>query len=397
MSELICAKCNTHSPEHALYCQQCGQPLVCKHCRAPLPPTARFCMECGQSIPERSNSEPSYVGIASTTPPGYNRLKIHETLDTREVDLLLSNDAVKDIRDVIPLLVDKRPSPRFTRSMGNQMQQADLVEVTPEAPPAQPQLPAASLPPLTSPEGIWAIFQEHEGKFIQEKQDLKAAHKKDYIIRLAHLYLCARHQHGEEKVPCDDVFKILDEAGVKDTRRSLYISKSGIRVDENKTFRITLDVRNRAQKYLAQALDPNLPEGWLPGTELRSANNHTKKTTKKPSEDTIVAAWVSHDTTKELIRTIPHKTIDTMTVQNKALFALYCFSKLGVATETQLSQICQYLYKAFQIQVLSTSLPGPLGKAVDKKPALATFRKGSGYRITDSGVTHIEQLLQPSK
>jgi hypothetical protein len=271
------------------------------------------------------------------------------------------------------------------------------VEVTPEEPPAQPQLPAASPSPITPTEGIWAIFREHEGKLTQERGDLKAANKKDYIIRLTHLYLYARHQLGDERVPRDDAFKILDESGVKDTRRLIYIRESGIRVEENETLYITLDGRDRAQKYLAEALDPNLPEGWREGVESRSTNNHAKKTPKKPSEDTTVAAWVSHDATKELFSIIPHKTLDTMTVQNKALFALYCFSKLGVATEAQLSQISQYLYKAFQIQVLSTSLPGPLSKAAEKKPALATFRKGSGYRITDSGVTHIEQLLQPSK
>lgn len=209
----------------------------------------------------------------------------------------------------------------------------------------------------------------------------------------------ARYQLGDDKVPRDDVFKILDEAGVKDTNRSRYISESDIRTDENETLRLTLDGRDRAQQYLTEALDSQAAEGWRQGAESRSASSHLKKSAKKGSEprsstDTVVAGWISHEVTKELVRTTPHSIIDTMTVQNRALFALYCLDKIGITSEVQISQISLYMYKAFQIDVATDSIPKALAKAVDNKPAYATYRKGLGYRITSSGTEYIEKQLK---
>ena len=191
MSEMMCPRCNGQSPENALYCQQCGQPLRCKNCQAQLLPAARACIQCGQLITERSNSEQFYVGMG-IVPPGYNRLKLHETPDIRDLDLVVSNEAIEQIRDFFPPLVGNRPLGRPNITVDRQtQQQTDLVEVPSEVPPSQPQLPAISSHPIASNKGIWEIFRDHEGRLTQERCDLKAASKRDYIIRLAHLYLYA--------------------------------------------------------------------------------------------------------------------------------------------------------------------------------------------------------------
>ena len=400
MSEMICLRCNGQSPENALYCQQCGQPLRCKKCQAQLLPTARACIQCGQLIAERSDSEQFQVGIVSV-PPGYNRLKMHETPEVRDLDLIVSNDAIEHIRDFFPPLVGNRPLGQRSSTLDHQtQQQSDLVEVASEKPPIPHQLPVASSHPVASHvEGIWEIIRNQDGRLTQEKDDLKATNKRDYIIRLAYLYMYARYRIGDEKVPREDVFKILDEAGVKDTHRSTYINESGIRSDENETLRLTLDGRVRAQQYIAEVLDSQLPEGWPKGAETYSANNRAKKQAKKGSEqrsniDTVLAGWVSHEMTKELARTASHSTLDTMTVLDRSLFALYCLDMIGVTAEVQLTQITRYLFEAFQIQVAPTSLPKALSKAVENKPAYATYRKGSGYRITSSGKEYVEKQLK---
>src|SRR5712691_5178043 len=147
MSEMICSRCNAQSPENALYCQRCGQPLRCKNCQEQLLPTAHACIQCGQLIPERSNSEQFDVGIVSV-PPGYNRLKLHETPDVRDVDSIVHNDAIEHIRDFFPPLVGNRPAGRAnTNGDHRTQQQTDLVEVAPEMPSPHPQLPAASSHP----------------------------------------------------------------------------------------------------------------------------------------------------------------------------------------------------------------------------------------------------------
>lgn len=399
MSEILCPNCNAQSPENALYCQQCGQPIRCKECGTALLSTAHVCIRCGKLIPERSTNGQFQIGV-NTVPPGYNRLKMHETPDVRDIDLIVHNDAIEHIRDFFPPLVGNRPSGRRNNPINQQVeQQTDVVEMPSALPAPQPQLASTSSQATVSQEGIWQIFRDRDGRLTQERRDLKATTKRDYIIRLAYLYMFARYRIGDENVPREDVFKILDEAGVKDTHRSTYINESGIHTNENDNLWLTLDGRERAQQYIAEVLDPKLPEGWPKGAESHPASNRAKKPAKKGSEqhsssDTEIARWISHETTKELARTITHSIIDTLTVQNMALFALYCLDKAGVTSEVQISQISQYLFLAFQIQVDRHNLPKPLAKAVDSKPALATYRKGSGYRITSSGIDYIEKLLK---
>lgn len=397
MQELVCTRCNIQSPEHALYCQQCGQPLRCKQCGTPLLSVARACIQCGKLIPERSNTEQFYTGAIST-PPGYSRLKWHETTEVRDFDLIIANDSIEHVRDFLPILGDNSLSKRSKSSVDHELQQqTELVEVTQDVPPVRPQLPAASSQTTASQEGIWEIFRNREGRLTQERRDLKAANKKDYIIRLAHLYLYAKYQLRVEKVPRDDVFKILDESGFKDTRRSAYILESGIRSGENEMLYLTLDGRDRANKFLTEALDPTLPVGWPDGVESRSVNSRAKKPIKKDGDDAVIMEWTTHPTTAELAQLASHSVIDTMSEQNRALFALYCLHKVGITKEVQVSQISSYLYKAFKIQLAATNLPRALAKSVKNRPALAIHRKNHGYQITDSGIEHIEKLLQSGK
>lgn len=399
MTEVVCLLCNAQSPENALYCQQCGQPLRCKDCRAELLPNARACIQCGKRIPERAITEQFSIGIG-IVPPGYNRLKLHETPDVRDLDLIVSNEAIEHIGDFLPPLVGNRPkgihnSPTLHHQA---QQQTELMEVTSEIPAPQPQLPAVASQVAAPQEGIWEIFRNHDGRLTQERLDLKATSKRDYIIRLAHLYMYARWHNGEEKIPRDDVFKILDEAGVKDSNRSKYVHELGIRSDENETLRLTLDGRDRAQQYITEIFDPQAAEGWRPNSESHATSVRAKKVSKKggdqhKSTDIGLVEWISHELTKETVRTTPHSIIDPMSVQNKALFALFCLDKVGVKVEVQISQISQYLYKAFQIQVAADSMPKALIKAVENKPAYATYRKGVGYRITSSGIEYVERIL----
>ena len=405
MSEIVCLICNAPSPENALYCQQCGQPLRCQNCQNVLLPNARACIQCGKTIPERSSNDQFYLG-ASTVPPGYNRLKLHETPDVRDVDLTVSNEAIANIGDYLPSLIGNRPKGRHDSSMDHQPpKQPDLVEVTSEIPTPQPQLPAAVSRPVSaenSPDqGIWQIFRNNEGRLTQERLDLKAASKRDYIIRLAFLYIYARWLLNEEKVPRDDVFKILDEAGVKDTNRSKYIAASGIRSDENETLRLSLEGRNRAQQYIVEVLDAHGAEGWLPNQQARPTSSRVKKSNKKSSEqhisvDADVTKWVSHEETKVLVSAIPHSIVDNLSTFNKALLALYGIYKADTEQEVPVASIVKYLYKAFKVQVKAQTVSKKFydeRKEKTSKASFVTFVEGQGYQITPSGREHIENLL----
>lgn len=369
-----------------------------------LVPNARACIQCGQLIPERSGNEPFQVE-APVVLPGYSRLKIHETPEVRDLDLVVANEAIEHIKDFFPSLAGGRPLGQF-KSTVNSQAQLPLVEVDVETPSLQPQLPAAQTPHLSAKHStnqkIWEVFRERDGKLVQEMLKLKASSKRDYVIRLASLYLYAQECRGEERVPRDEIFRILDEAGVKDTNTSTYIYGSGIRLDEEtETVRLTLEARIKAQQYLTDIFDSDVPDGWYPRSPTRSANGHAKKPAKRGSErhsgsDALVAEWVALPKTQELNQKYSQTITGKFSAENKALFGLYCLDKAGVTTEVQPTLLSKYLYSAFQLKVPPDGIR--FRGALRKIPAHVVRKEESaGYRITPSGITHMEQLLQSSK
>src|SRR5260370_41325714 len=112
MSEILCPLCNAQSPENALYCQQCGQPIRCKECGTELLPTAQACIRCGKLIPECSTNGQLQIGMHAV-PPGYNGLKLHEPSDVRDVDWIVHNDAIGHIRDFFSPIRCNLPSVRL--------------------------------------------------------------------------------------------------------------------------------------------------------------------------------------------------------------------------------------------------------------------------------------------
>lgn len=406
MSEIICPQCHAQSPDSAFYCYRCAQPLVCKNCKTLLVSEARACSQCGQLIPERSNNEQRYTGIVATTLPGYSHVKWDETLTERHLDAMIDNNAIGQL---LPLLVGSRPLGQFKSAVDSQAQQTALVEVDAETPPSQPQLPAAtqSPHPTTEPpaeQRIWEVFRERDGRLMQEIVELKAVplNKKSYVIRLVSLYLYANELKGEERVPREEVFRVLDEANVKDTNTSRYIYGAGIRLDEEtETMRLTLESRTKAQQYLAEIFDPDVPDGWRPGSSTHPANGRAKKQTKRSGErhnesDTLVAEWVAREKIQELNQEFPQNITGTFSVEDKALFGLYCLDKAGVTVEIQPTQLSKYLYTAFQLNVPADSIR--FRKALKNKPPYVARKEDSGsYRITPAGIAHVERLLQSSK
>lgn len=411
MTEIVCLYCNAQSPESALYCQHCGQPLRCKDCGTQLLLKARVCIHCGKRIPERSANEQFHE--MNTVPPGYNRLKLHETPDVREVDLTMSDQAIAHIGDLLPTLIGNRPKGRHDSSVDHQTQkQSDLVEVTSEIPahPLQPQLPAAPLPPVVikdfSKDIIWEIFRKQDGGLLkQDIQKLKATSKKDYTVRLVYLYLYAKLQLGEDTVSRTEIYTILDSVGLKDGNTANYINQAtGISSDSNETLRLNYDGRSQVQQYITDAFNSELTDGWYPGLDTRSATSRIKKPSKKHTEqynndaaDADITKWTSHEETKALVSVIPHNTIVNLSVFEQALLALYGIYKAGTEKEVSIASIVKYLYEAFQVQLKSSTISKTFFRIredkTSKMSSFVNFREKHGYRITPSGRQHIEDLL----
>ncbi len=411
MTEVVCLRCNAQSPETALYCQQCGQPLRCKECRAVLLPNAHACIQCGKLILERTADEQFNVGIG-TVPPGYNRLKLHETPEVRDLDLIVSNEAIEHIGDFLPSLIGNRPKGNHNNPVVDDraQQQAGMVEVTPGIPSPQPQLPAASSPPTlskNSSEGlIWEIFRKQDGGILKlDIKGLKASSKRDYTTRLVYLYLYAKFLLDEDNVSRTEIYAFLDNVGLKDNNVSTYIAQAHGVSSEDGTLRLTFEGRKKAEQLIADIFNPDLEDSWPPNADTRSTGTRIKKSSKKSSEhqsavDANVAGMVSHPLSKELAETIEHATIVTLSLVDKALLALYGIYRTGKEQEVPLASIIKYLYDAFEVPVQSNALSSALYKAREEKTAKASymnFRDGHGYKITQSGRKYIEDSLKLKK
>src|SRR5260370_36131531 len=133
--------------------------------------------------------------------------------DVRFVDVIIHNYDNEDIRDFLPQLVGNRASGQRNNPIDQQVeQQKDVVEVPSALLAPQPQLAPTSSQSTVSQEGIWQIFRDRDGRLTQERRELKATNKRDYIIRLAYLYMVARYRISDEKLPREGGFKIRDEA-----------------------------------------------------------------------------------------------------------------------------------------------------------------------------------------
>ncbi len=402
MSEIVCLICNAQSPENALYCQQCGQPIRCQNCQEILLPTARACTKCGKLIPERAGNEHLSIGTRSL-PIGYNQLEFHETPEGRDITAIVSNDAIVYIGDILPSLLGNRTKAYQSSSGEHQSEkQPDLVEVTSETPPMQPQLPAATSHPTPSEPGIWDIFHKTgDGALKQDISQLKASSKKDYTIRLVYLFLFAKRQLGEESVPRTDVYTILEDANLKDgnTARSLN-SASGISFDGNDTLRLNLGGRQTAEQYIKDVFNSDLPDGWYPGVETHSTSTRPKKQNKKSADqqnsvDVEVAKWISHEGSKSVVDKVPHEKINELSMMDKTLLALYGISEAGVKQLVSVASIVRYLYKAFQVEVNPRTVSKTIYEEKKRKAAKASYltSDGHGWEISPSGRKYIEKLL----
>jgi len=419
MSDANCPYCDAGVPDKANYCPMCARPLRCKDCGYPLVLNANACMACGKLVRVPGTEDGAINFGVVHVPDGYNRLRVHSTPDVHDVDLLASDAAIERVSELVPQLIGNQ----FERRMhthGGITEQAGarpMVEEPQEAIPAhgimaQPQLPPAQ--PQISPEfgalvdgtnkGIWRIFSNQEGRLIQDSTRLKATSKKDYTIRLVVLYLYARLELGDDKVSRSDVYVMLGEAKVKDGNTATHLKEdSDIRPIDGDYLRLTADGRIRAQQYIADALNPDLPDVYPTGSDGHTKVGRARKVADKGTETSHeldeIAKWV--ESTRALQREIDHAAFSDAKwgTKEKALLGLYGIRQAcGSDREVSSGQISVYLNRAFELPAVADHIRKALDRVVaDNKNNLVIHGAGGVYRITQSGVKVVQALLASGK
>lgn len=407
MSELTCPRCHAElDDENDPFCDICGQPIRCPDCNTLFRPEARFCKKCGKPISGLASGTQPFPAISIA--PGYNHLKVDETPTEFHAEMLVTNEAIREIRDWIPQRTGIRMPMRHTDASNNHQDgRGTVVEVVSEhANPGVPQLPAASEQPavpmsdLLPEDAIWKIFHKLDGgKLRQVNMKLKASTKKSYTIRLICLYLFAKELLNEEKVPREEVYAVLQHATVKDGNQAAYISQDdGILTVDKDCLQLSDAARIRTYQYIAEVSNSELKDGWYPGMEA-GANKHPKgpgKRKKSGDKNANVDQLVAHEETKALAATIAaqHTAVVKWQVLDKALLGLYGIFKVDKEQEVIASLIAAYLHDAFSIPAKEDSIRPALYKAAQNSdPNIIASRDGQGYRITQSGCNYIEEKL----
>src|SRR6478672_851130 len=127
-SKMECPTCQTHNPEGAKFCFNCGTTLAidCRNCGTRLTANARFCFNCGTPVatPSPASAQPAEQGPGSKPPsPGQNEpiSTRHSASDTSSIADPVVDTSLARLQQYIPKeLLSKLETARATRSMAGE-------------------------------------------------------------------------------------------------------------------------------------------------------------------------------------------------------------------------------------------------------------------------------------
>jgi len=305
MGETLCPCCGGGSPDEALYCMRCGEPIKCKNCGAGILANARACIQCGTPISERESGDHQFSG-GSLVPPGYNRLRVHEKADVYSYDAEFvfsdtfgqqtgTGEVVARLGGIGDRASPSRPIPQRPSTMPS------VVEVDGQQSPL-PQLmagPNAAPPPSSGastgrqdavhPEeqAIRAVFAEHDGTLTLQLLDLKATSQTDYTLRLVHMFLYARKTlFGDPSTLRSEVYEVTEFANLPHDNVAVYLSRDGATTKSanGESLSLNLSGLEHARKCLLEIVDP-APHAYPPaGKWLPSADTHVAPKSRKAAK-----------------------------------------------------------------------------------------------------------------
>lgn len=397
MEDKKCLNCNTLLPENAAYCHKCGQAThqYCQYCNEELQPSAHFCNKCGKAVSNHYNGQNN--NSANSLAPGLSHFEFLETSQEVKLNCALTDIAVEKLGAEIFHRIDTFHSRHqngnnATIVSSEEMKIVDATPLIPEAKQTQSDPPTNR---SSNQRSIWDIFVKSDDEIILDVPNLKATNSKDYILRAAILYLYAKLDLKEDKIPRAEILKFIRKIGCKDTNASRYISNSPAIDPHGNMLRLNADGRAKAEAYIADIFNEEREDNWHPGSD-----NHTKtskqksspKTSPAKSKDEAILPFVSHPESQKL-KSLSHEVVNKLSLLDKSLLALYGISKYDAEKEVSPAIIVDYLYKVFQVvngeAVIRKALWREKGKS-------RYFTYKDGYRITPTGAKYIEDKLKIS-
>lgn len=415
MNEIVCPHCGAISPEEALYCMKCSEPIRCKNCGASILADANACIKCGTLVFERESGRRRF-SEAPIIPPGYNRLTVHQKAESYQydADFVFSDTVGQQTGAFVSHLAGFGAPASASRPIPQppQPQMSNVVEVANQQ-QAFPQLEADSgqttgLGVVYSPahngvmtpdNAIREVFAERDGKLTLLQSDMKTENSTqvEYTLRLVHVFLYA-HQVllGDPNASRAEVYELTDFAGLPRENVMSYLARDSAIERKGDALSLKMAGIEHARKCLLEIVDPLTVGKYLPSTGSGKPTTRGKRSPKRIGdtqiEDNQMVVLVQHLETRALVQDISHDVLSDMGVLDKVIVALYGLYKAGHQEEVYYSTIATYLYDAFQIKVSTESIRSSLRTAMSHHNKYVVHKDGEGYRITPSGLNYVDAL-----
>ena len=265
------------------------------------------------------------------------------------------------------------------------------------------------------PQVLQSIFTVRDDRLLFDTTALKAKSRRDYVKRAVYLYLLGSEALGRPSVPRGEITEVLKERRVYDSNASGFLSTDPkLRRDED-SIELTGESRAEAEQYAKDVSDSSLSDKWRPGKQ--NSQKSTAKQSGASQEDAggtqsapkkskgagegrqphgqVMASWLSSLKDSELKAKDIHKALQDAVLADKGLIALWSLHKIANVKDTVAAgRLVTFLEDGFDVQVHRGNLERALGNLKKKESHLLISGGGTKYKITHSGVEHVEKMLQ---
>lgn len=263
-----CPSCDNELPERAIYCPSCGTQAKCKTCRDILDPKARFCVSCGTPVGEDSqlkNERTSHPDRKSL----HNIIEFSEDAKSRHFRAEVTDTAIDSVSQPLALFLGSRIGKQVNRSQrqtnnADEAAAAGADDVREYEDDSHRVIEGAkTLPVGTDLEVLRRIFRRtNDNKLKLSDSRLKQDSQRDFVKRLAVLFLFAHELEGQEAVLRTDLNAALSDAKVYDSNARTWIYNTDLIDQDGNSVRLALPGRDYARKALNEYLDPQIESTW---------------------------------------------------------------------------------------------------------------------------------------
>lgn len=302
-----CIYCGTELPEYAKFCHKCQNQIICLNCNTTLLKNSSICISCGEPIKNRVISCATAVNNIEFTENESGKTFKASFTDT------VAGNVVETFAQLLPFKnynSTKAIAQSYDRNEQKIVEDVDIVEVS------KPSLARPIQAPIVDNDlaTLETIFKNKSEIITIYDTRIKAKSKRDFVARIALLFLYYKKKLGFEEVERDDLNNLLKTENLYDANFRNWLSNNRklINSDSN-NLELRPEGLEKAANILTEFTDDKIPNAW----ELKK--NGKKNTLPKEDIQNIKKAKPN----KKLISYQIIQTLNLKPIGKKNLVAFF--------------------------------------------------------------------------